>query len=138
MKSDNRNSGQDLTELLFGELFQKTSDAVLIIRHRIFVDCNQATVNMLGYQDKSEFLNTHPSKLSPDTQADGRDSVEKADAMMSLAQHNGNHRFEWNHLRANGDIFPVEVLLTAISQDAENETFVVVWRDVTKGSRLKN
>ena len=116
----------------YRELFNKSADASLIINNGLFVDCNQATVDMLGFKTKADVLNTHPSELSPEFQPDGQDSVSKADKMMALAYQNGSHRFEWDHLRANGEVFPVEVLLTAISQDAGNETLYVVWRDITE------
>jgi len=116
----------------YRELFNKSADASLIIRNGIFVDCNQATVDMLGFKTKGQVLQTHPSELSPELQPDGQDSVGKADKMMALAYEKGSHRFEWDHLRANGDVFPVEVLLTAISQEKDNETLYVVWRDITE------
>lgn len=114
------------------ELFNESADAMLIISKNTFVGCNKATVDMLGYNNKSELLNTHPSELSPPRQPDGKDSLTKADQMMQLAKENGNHRFEWDHVRANGEIFPVEVLLTRISSDEHGEIFHTVWRDITK------
>ena len=116
----------------YQELFNKSADACLIINNGLFVDCNQATVDMLGFKTKADVLNTHPSVLSPEFQPDGQLSQTKADKMMALAYQNGSHRFEWDHLRANGEIFPVEVLLTAISQVEGNETLYTVWRDLTE------
>ncbi|NQV41380.1 MAG: PAS domain S-box protein [Candidatus Marinimicrobia bacterium] len=115
----------------YKELFNKSADASLIINNGLFVDCNQATVDMLGFKTKADVLNTHPSVLSPEFQPDGQDSASKADEMMALAYENGSHRFEWNHLGANGEIFPVEVLLTAISREEGNQTLFTVWRDLT-------
>ncbi len=112
-------------------LFEKSADAMLIIDDDQFVDCNMATVKMLGYKNKQELYNTHPSVLSPPTQPDGRDSYEKANEMISIAFEKGSHRFEWDHKRFNGEIFPVEVLLTPITSD--NKTMLhVVWRDITE------
>ena len=119
------------SEKKYKDLFEKSKDAVLIIINEKFVDCNQATINMLRYKNKDEFLNTHPSELSPKMQPDGRLSSEKADEMMKIAYKNGSHRFEWDHKRANGEVFPVEVLLTAISTDKKNQILHTVWRDIT-------
>ncbi|MBT5270190.1 MAG: PAS domain-containing sensor histidine kinase [Candidatus Marinimicrobia bacterium] len=55
-----------------------------------------------------------------------------ADEMMALAYENGTHRFEWDHLRANGEVFPVEVLLTDISRESGSDTLYTVWRDLTE------
>jgi len=116
----------------YKELFKKSADACLIIHNGLFVDCNQATVDMLGYKTKAEVLNTHPSVLSPEFQPDGQPSLAKADELMDLAYQNGSNRFEWNHLLANGEVLPVEVLLTAITHETDNMTLYVVWRDISE------
>ena len=67
-------------------MFEKSKDAILIIENEKFVDCNQATVDMLGYKNKIKFLQTHPSELSPDKQPDGKDSFTKAKEMMDIAR----------------------------------------------------
>jgi len=118
------------SEQKYRTLFEKSADAFLILEKGKFIDCNLATVKMLGYQNKDDFLNTHPSQLSPTKQADGRDSFEKADEMIAMAIAHGGHRFEWNYLRKNNEVFPVEVLLTPITY-GEKKIIHVVWRDIT-------
>lgn len=120
-----------LSEQKYRELFEKTDDAILIIEDNKFIDCNQATVRMLRYSQKSELLDTHPSELSPERQPDGRLSHEKADEMMDIAYEKGSHRFEWAHKRADGEVFPVEVLLTAVQVTEEKRLLHTVWRDIT-------
>jgi PAS domain S-box-containing protein len=120
------------SEKKYRDLFEKSGDAILIINNGKFIDCNQATVNMLGYNNKNELLKTHPSQLSPEYQPEGKPSLEKADEMMRIALEKGSYRFEWNHKKANGEVFPVEVLLTAINTDNENEILYTVWRDITE------
>ena len=115
----------------FRNIFEKSADAILIIENGIFLECNQATIDMLGYKSKKEFLNVPPSVLSPETQPDGRNSNEKAAEMMHLALVNGTHRFEWMHVKSSKELFPVEVLLTAISNDVGNNVIHCVWRDIT-------
>ena len=116
----------------FRNIFEKSSDAILIIDNGIFTDCNMATVEMLEYKTKVDFLNVHPSVLSPEKQPDGRSSDDKAEEMMDLALLNGTHRFEWMHSRSSGEVFPVEVLLTAISSETGNKVIHCVWRDLTE------
>lgn len=118
-------------------LFEKSKDAILIIENGRFVDCNQATVGMLGYKNKTELIQTHPSELSPDRQADGQDSFTKAKEMMALALKNGSHRFEWDHMRANGEVFPVEVVLTTIYHRGDNWVIHVIWRDITNRNQIE-
>ncbi|MDO9039108.1 MAG: PAS domain S-box protein [Lutibacter sp.] len=125
------------SEKKFRELFEKSGDAILIIKNDVFVECNQATVDMLGYKTKMEFLNTHPSKLSPKLQPDGIDSLNKAEEMMRISLINGTHRFEWIHTKSNGELFTVEVLLTAISNEPNNQVIHCVWRDIANRKKAE-
>lgn len=118
------------SEEKYRTLFEKTPEATLIIDGNNFVDCNDATVKMLRYHSKEELLMTHPSELSPPKQPDGRESWEKAEEMMKLAFSHGSHRFEWDHKRADGEVFPVEVLLTSIPM-GDRQVLYTVWRDIT-------
>lgn len=119
-------------------LFEKSNDAILIIENGKFIDCNQSTLEMLGYTDKSQLLKTHPSDLSPEYQPDGKDSFAKAKEMMDLALKNGSHLFEWDHVRATGEIFPVEVLLTTIPYQNGNPIIHTVWRDITHRKQIED
>ena len=124
------------SEERFRTLFEQSGDAYLIIDDGIFVDCNQATVDMLRANDKTEVLDTHPSQLSPEFQPDGRSSREKADENTQIALDRGSHRFEWIHRRANGEDFPAEVLLTPIPV-GDKTVIHTVWRDISNRKRLE-
>lgn len=125
------------SEQKYKDLFEKSEDAVLIISNEKFVDCNQATVKMLGYENKNQLLKTHPSVLSPEKQPDGRLSFEKAKEMMNIAHNKGSYRFEWMHKKADGEVFPVEVLLTSITSSDGNKIIHTVWRDITNRKRAE-
>jgi PAS domain S-box-containing protein len=108
----------------------------LVIEDNTFVDCNKAVVKMLGYKNKKELLNTHPSELSPEKQPDGRYSFEKAQEMIALAIKNGSNHFEWIHTRANGENFPVEVWLSSFK--FKNKTLInTIWRDLTEKKKAE-
>jgi two-component system cell cycle sensor histidine kinase/response regulator CckA len=116
----------------YRELFERSADAILFIEGEMFVDCNDAAVKMLRCRNRAEVLSTHPSELSPETQPDGRPSFEKASEMIATAFERGSHRFEWNHMRADGEVFPVEVLLTAVGNRLH-----VVWRELSERKLLE-
>ncbi|VAX20254.1 Chemotaxis protein methyltransferase CheR [hydrothermal vent metagenome] len=126
------------SEKKYRELFEKSDDAILIIENDRFVDCNDSTVTMLKYNSKEELLFTHPSELSPNFQPDGKSSFDKAEEIMKLAIKKGSHRFEWYHKKADGEIFPVEVLLTAVSVDEKKKILHTVWRDITEKVKARN
>ena len=124
------------SEAQFRSLFEQSADAILLIENGIFIDCNQATVQMMRAADKEEFLSLHPSKLSPEYQPDGRLSSEKADDMMRIALEKGSNRFEWIHHRVDGSDFPVEVLLTTITA-GDRQIIHTVWRDITERKKAE-
>lgn len=118
---------------LFQLLFERSGDAILLLdgKSSHFVDCNQATLTMLGAASKQEILTTHPSRLSPERQPDGELSFAKANALIEQAIRTGTLRFEWMHRRMDGTEFPVEVVLTAV-QFGEQPLIVTMWRDISE------
>jgi len=124
-------------EAKYRTFFENSTDAMLMIENGEFVDCNDAAVAMLGYNQKEEVIHLHPAKLSPEFQPDGRPSAEKADEMMRTAEEQGSHRFEWNHLRKDGTVFPVAVSLTAI-ETVRGMQLHTVWRDLTQRKRVED
>ncbi|OGR29790.1 MAG: hypothetical protein A2X83_09550 [Desulfuromonadales bacterium GWD2_54_10] len=117
-------------EELFHLLFEKSGDANLLIDGTAIIDCNEATLRILGYTDKLQIIDTHPGDISPEFQPDGRRSSEKANEMMLHAYEQGSYRFEWLYLRMNGTPLPVEVMLTAIPMH-ERWLLHTAWRDLT-------
>ncbi|MCY2930673.1 MAG: ATP-binding protein [Planctomycetota bacterium] len=122
------------SEKRFSDVLHSSSDAILLIEDATFVDCNEAATRMLGYADKRELLDTHPSELSPPVQPDSRLSADKADEMMATALKEGSHRFEWMHRKAGGEDFLVDVTLTAIAVGGKTQLHCV-WRDRTERHR---
>ena len=124
------------SEKRFRDVMYASHDAILLIDGNAFVDCNEATVKMLGYADKNQFLMTHPSKLSPPVQPDGKPSFEKAEELIRTALEKGYHRFEWTHRKADGDDFVVEVSLTSVVMEGKN-VLHCVWRDISEHKRIE-
>lgn len=117
-------------------LFRKTTDALLLLDGNVIIDCNQASLEMFGFQTSEEMYNVHPSQLSPSKQPDGRNSAEKANKMIQQAFDKGCHRFEWQHKKKNGDEFPVEVLLTSIPYGDKNLLYTVC-RDISQRKKAE-
>lgn len=109
---------------------------MLLLDGNVFFDCNNAAVEMLGYNNKSEMLSAHPSKLSPDFQPDGTASL-KLKKCMNQAYKDGFVRFEWTHRKMNGEDLPVEVMLTSIPL-AGKQILFTVWRDITERKTIES
>ncbi len=118
-------------------MFECSPDPVWIIEDGRFVECNDSAIHTLGYASKDQFLNTHPSQLSPPVQPDGEDSYSKAERMMALARDKGLHRFEWIHTRADGSTFTAEVTLSVIDL-AGRQAIYCAWRDISDRKRAED
>ena len=106
-----------LNEDSFRIMFERAADAMVVldIQAGMFIECNQAAVEMLRYPYKSELLAQWPASLSPERQPDGSLSSVKSNDLIATAFREGGTRFEWVHCsRYRGD-FPVEVVLTPVS-----------------------
>ena len=124
------------SERKYKDIFEKSTDSVMVLKNGLFTDCNAATLKMFGYQNKHDLLKLHPSQLSPEFQQDGRKSYEKAEEVIKIAIENGFNRFRWQHQRKNGEVFHAEVTLTKI-EDIDNKTSIhAVVVDIT--NRVKN
>jgi two-component system sensor histidine kinase/response regulator len=126
------------SEERFRRLFEDSADAMLLIDVDTgrFVECNPAAVLMMRMKSRDDMLNHHPVDLSPEKQADSIPSVEKAALLMEKVLRLGSLRFEWLHRRADGTVFPVEVLLTTIEHHGRRMIHTV-WRDITERKRAE-
>ncbi len=109
-------------------LFEDSADANWLLDSTGFLDCNSAALRMFGYSAGSEMM--HPADISPPTQPDGTSSRVRAEERIAAALHNGTDRFEWSHQRKNGDVFPAEVCLTALTLGGKPRLLATV-RDIS-------
>jgi len=129
-------AGLDITEReasdeRFRILFERASDAHLLVGDRGVIDCNDATLRMLRADRKDSVLGRSPMDLSPRRQPDGRLSVIVGEQMRQLARLRGYHRFEWMHQRTDGTQFPVEVTLTPVRLNGR-DVILTVWHDIAE------
>ncbi len=121
------------TESMFRLLFERSADTILLLdpEQGVFVDCNDAALELMCASSKEQLLQASLSDLSPPTQADGRTSREKAMEIVAATTAAGSHRFEWWVRRLDGNELPVEVLATTISAQGRC-LHVMVARDISQ------
>ena len=135
-------SGEDVTdrrraeqavresEAKFRTLYESTSDAFVLLDDGVFVDCNQATLDMVRCGNREEFCGKRPVDFSPPQQPDGTDSGE------AMAQHTGeifekgSSRFEWQCRRTDGTVFTADILLNRL-EIGGRETVQAIIRDIS-------
>lgn len=123
-------------EETFRRLFADSEDPMLLLRRGVFVDCNKAALRALQYDARQMLLQRRPEEISPKHQFDGRLSADVVRDMITRCIRHGHQMFEYNHLRRDGSLLPVEIMLTLISIRGVNHIHVT-WRDITERKRAE-
>lgn len=126
----------NIDDKLFKTLFEVSGDAYVLLQKGRFIDFNKSSLNLLR-ANQDELIGITPLDISPMTQLDGRRSDEKAREMINLAIENGTHKFEWTHRRLNGELFPAEIVLTALPSEEKEPIILVAWRDISERRSLE-
>src|SRR5690349_2688288 len=123
---------------MFESLFERSADAIWLLdpHARVFLDCNQAAVELLRASGKEQLLLATPENLSPPLQLDGTATSEKSAQIIAFVQEHKTHRFEWLARRFDGTEVPLEVSSTAILI-GERSIHVVMSRDITERKRAE-
>ena len=119
------------SEVKFRTLYESSSDAVMLLDEKGFFDCNEATLRIFGFLDKEEFIKLHPKDVSPQYQPDGLESMKAANNKIAEAFRNGSNKFEWTHMRKNGEHFYADVLLTVLKL-GDKKVLQATVRDITQ------
>lgn len=136
------NRQQKLSEVLrdaddtFRLSFENISDAMFLMEDGVFIDCNQAALHMMRYASKNELRSFPLSAWSPQQQPDDRSPTEKTEELIATVLREGSIQFTWLQRRANGEIFPADVALSAISLHGKTVIQVIV-RDLTEQRQLE-
>ena len=119
------------SEEKYRTLFESASDAIFLMKHDRFIDCNEKTLEMYACE-REDILNKTPyHQFSPPQQPDGRDSKEKALEKIEAALAGEPQLFEWQHRRLNGELFHTEVHLSRLKLGEEYFLQAVV-RDISE------
>lgn len=100
------------SEARFRSLFEGSLDAIITTDSEgRCLECNPAAVSIFRFASKEALLARHIWELSPAYQPDGQNSLYASSAIISRLITQGGQVIEWQHVRADGSLFPAEVSL---------------------------
>lgn len=121
----------------FRNLFHDSPNANFLIQGDRYVDCNQASIDLLGLENREKVIGYRFWEVSPSAQAGGLPAPDYARQHVDLVLEKGSHRFEWVHRVAGGREIFVEVLMTRI--DHRGDTLLhSTWNDISKRREAEN
>ncbi|MEP6895521.1 MAG: PAS domain S-box protein, partial [Chloroflexota bacterium] len=124
------------SESLFRGLFDLSPDAVVVIDPHDagvswpIIDCNLMACVMNGYQ-REEIIG-HSVDVLNTTQG----TLDERSTYLIRLREAGSLKFETDHRRKNGEIFPVEISTTLI-RIGERELIIGIDRDITERKRTE-
>ena len=123
---------------VFESFFERSLDAIWLFdpEARVFVDCNQAAVGLIGAKSKEELLQARPEDISPSTQPNGAPTSERTAQIIALVEKHCGHRFEWTIRHMDGREIPLEVSCTPILMGGRH-MYVVISRDITERKKAE-
>ena len=123
-------------EAKYRNLFEESRDALMLLNRDGFIDCNEATLELFGFDCVETFFDYGPWGLSPPTQPNGRESKSTAKDKIEQAFEEGSADFEWRHRRADGTDFEASVKLSRIELDDEPALHAIV-RDISEQKQFE-
>lgn len=124
------------SEEQFRRLFEDTRQAIALTEDGRFIAANRASLTLLAMDRLEDLLGLSVLDISPVTQPGGELSAEKAKRLIESVHKLGALSFEWTHLKATGEPFEVQVLLTLIYRQ-QKPLLHVVWNDITEKKRAE-
>lgn len=141
LHNKNKEINQQKEEILqanekFRIIFERTTDAHILYKQTI-IDCNDATLDMLEYEDKNELTIKSLFDISYNEDKDEDKLKSKIEKLINDAYSEGHYKTEWT-LKRNGDKhFPVEMTLSPAEYQDE-EVLLIVCHDLTERKKSEN
>src|SRR5471032_2783519 len=86
----------------FRQMYEKSSDAILLIRDERIDDLNPAALALFDCTDRAQMLGRGLADFSPPSQGGGVPSAERAGALARQAYERGNCRYDWRYVGCGG------------------------------------
>jgi len=118
----------------FRSFFEISSEAIMLMNERNFMECNPACLNLFQASSLEAWRCLHLADILPEKQSDGILSREVLEQRMAEAIKHGSIRFECNFRKLDGMEFLADVQLSAVT-DCDETILQAIVHDM--GERLQ-
>ena len=138
-----KESTLQLAGVNFTQLYERSTDAIVLLEHGRIADANPAALQLFGCGAREAMLGHTLRDFSPAAQPPDGASATLAAAIMDAdaveasthspdapSQQRGNLRYEWQFALPDGSVFWAEVLRTSISYDHASLSYAMI-RDIS-------
>lgn len=134
-KVEERTSDLKKTMERLRSILDSSPDAITVTdADAIIIDCNQATLENLGYSKKEELI----GKSAFETITE-KDQEKARDMMITVIKMDSIHNIEYECVRKDGQKFPADVSVGVIRDASGKITgFVAIASDITKRKQAEN
>lgn len=123
------------SETKYRTLFESANDAIFLMRHDQFIDCNARALEMFGCS-KREIIGRTLGHFSAPRQPECSTSVDRTTEPAKAAFSEKREMVERRCIRCDGSVFDTEVSLSPVALDGETLLLAIV-RDVTERVKAK-
>ncbi len=121
----------------FKTLFERSADGNIILHENRIVNCNQAVLDMLGFESKAQLIRTQLTDILGLKQPDGQSSIALTNKMIVKCKKEGFARFQVAAIKKGQQNFWMDVILMPIEYN-KDECVYIIWRDVTQHVALNH
>jgi PAS domain S-box-containing protein len=121
----------------FRALFDQAAEACVLLCDGVIVDCNGATLRLLGHSDSAALIGQPPHNFAPPHQPDGALSAISISQVLNAAQRGTAARTELLLRRTDGSTVLVAARFSAAQIDGQ-VLVMGVWRDLTAQQRQQD
>jgi PAS domain S-box-containing protein len=120
----------------FRTLFQRSGQPTLLFAQGKLLDCNQASIKLLGAEVKGALLGLRIEDLAV-REMNGLQLVKEFDNAREIARKLGACRMNWVALALDGREIPLEIMMTPIYLD-NAEAMLLTCSDITEQQRFED
>ncbi|WP_345112143.1 PAS domain S-box protein [Hymenobacter algoricola] len=117
------------SEARFRQLFEQTSDAIILVQSNVVIDCNPRALQLLGARCKSQLVGFPPWEHATPL-LNGQPRADVFALGVAEALRHGSRRAEFTLQRLTGEVAWVESVITPITVSGQ-PLLHIVWRDIT-------